>query len=73
MRSLGSNSESLVEMQGKAAYTRPKVVGHFPGPYASGSYVHQATLFSLVGNKPDKPEYPVYVVHMQHTPRQCTL
>jgi hypothetical protein len=32
-------------MQGKATYVRPKVVGPFPGPYASGSYVHRAALF----------------------------
>jgi hypothetical protein len=30
-------------MQGKAAYIRPKVVRPFPGPYASGNYVHRAT------------------------------
>jgi hypothetical protein len=32
-------------MQGKAAYTRPKVVGLFPGPCASGSYVHPCCAF----------------------------
>jgi hypothetical protein len=32
-------------MQEKTAYIRPKVVVSFPGPYASGSYVHQAALF----------------------------
>jgi hypothetical protein len=30
------------EMQGKAAYIRPKVVEPFLGPGASGSYVHRA-------------------------------
>jgi hypothetical protein len=29
-------------MQGKTAYIRPKVVGPFSEPCASGSYVHQA-------------------------------
>jgi hypothetical protein len=31
---------------GKTAYIRPKVVG----PYASGSYVHRAALFSVFIN-----------------------
>jgi hypothetical protein len=35
---------SLVEMQGKTAYIRPKVVGPFPGLCASRSYVHRAAL-----------------------------
>jgi hypothetical protein len=35
-------------MQGKTAYIRPKVVGPFPGPCASGSYVHWAALFFYV-------------------------
>jgi hypothetical protein len=34
-------------MQGRAAYIRPKVVGPFPGPCVSGSYVHRAAIFSL--------------------------
>jgi hypothetical protein len=29
-------------------YTRPKVVGPFPGPCASGSYVHRAALFCCI-------------------------
>jgi hypothetical protein len=37
--------QPLAEMLGKAAYIRPKVVGPFPGPCASGSYVHRAALF----------------------------
>jgi hypothetical protein len=32
-------------MQGNVAYIRSKVVGPFPGPCASGSYVHQTALF----------------------------
>jgi hypothetical protein len=32
-------------MQGNATYIRPKVVGPFPGPCASGSYVHRDALF----------------------------
>jgi hypothetical protein len=39
--------QPLAEMQGKAAYMRPKVVTPFPGPGASGSYVYWATLFIL--------------------------
>jgi hypothetical protein len=35
-------------MQGKAVYTRPKVVRFFPGPCASGSYVHWAALYTLM-------------------------
>jgi hypothetical protein len=37
-------------MQGKAAYIRLKVVAPFPGPCASGSYVHRAALFSNLMN-----------------------
>jgi hypothetical protein len=33
-------------MQGKVAYIRPKVVGPFPGPCASESYVHWAALLT---------------------------
>jgi hypothetical protein len=40
--------QPLAEMQGKAAYIRPKVVRPFPGHYASGSYVHLAALFFIV-------------------------
>jgi hypothetical protein len=29
-------------MQGNAVYIRPKVVGPFPGPCTSGSYMHRA-------------------------------
>jgi hypothetical protein len=32
--------QSLAELQGNAAYIRSKVVKPFPGPYASGSYMH---------------------------------
>jgi hypothetical protein len=32
---------------GKTAYIRPKVVGSFPGLYASGSYVHRDALFII--------------------------
>jgi hypothetical protein len=31
----------------KATYIRHKLVRTFSGPYASGSYVHRATLFML--------------------------
>jgi hypothetical protein len=34
-------------MQGKAAYIRSKLVGPFPGPCASGNYVHRAALFDV--------------------------
>jgi hypothetical protein len=37
--------QPLVEMQGKTAYIRPKVVGPFPVLDASGNYVHRATLY----------------------------
>jgi hypothetical protein len=45
---MGSKSwkQPLVEIQGKTAYIRPKVVGLFPGPCASGSNVHRAALFN---------------------------
>jgi hypothetical protein len=36
--------QSLVEMQRKVAYIRHKVVGPFPKPCTSGSYVHRAAL-----------------------------
>jgi hypothetical protein len=36
------NGNSLL---GKVAYIRRKVVGSFPGPCASGSYVHRAALY----------------------------
>jgi predicted GTPase len=32
-------------MQGKTGYIRPKVVGPFPGPCASGNNGHQVALF----------------------------
>jgi hypothetical protein len=32
-------------MQKNTVYIRPKVVGPFSEPYASGSYVHRAALF----------------------------
>jgi hypothetical protein len=35
-------------MQEKTTYIRPKVIGTFPRPCTSGSYVHQATLFFRV-------------------------
>jgi hypothetical protein len=35
----------LAEMQGNAAYIRPKLVGPYPEPCASGSYVYRAALF----------------------------
>jgi hypothetical protein len=35
----------LAEMQENAAYIRPKVVGPFPGPCVSGSYVHRVAPF----------------------------
>jgi len=37
--------QPLAEMQGKAAYKKTQVVGLFPGPCASGSYMHRAALF----------------------------
>jgi hypothetical protein len=33
-----SPGNSLLQMQGKAAYIRPKVIEPFPGPGTSGSY-----------------------------------
>jgi hypothetical protein len=43
-----SNSENtLAEMHEKFLCIRPKVIGSFLGPSVSGSYVHQAALFSL--------------------------
>jgi hypothetical protein len=39
--------QPLKEMQGKTAYIRPKVAGPFPGPYASGNYMHRAALFYI--------------------------
>jgi hypothetical protein len=36
-------------MQENTAYIRPKVVGPFPGPCASRSYVHPAALYSASG------------------------
>ncbi|KAL6645094.1 hypothetical protein ACP70R_016702 [Stipagrostis hirtigluma subsp. patula] len=38
-KSIGDLRNPLAEMQGKAAYKRPKVVGPFPQPCASGSYL----------------------------------
>jgi hypothetical protein len=32
-------------MRGKTGYIKPKVVGSFPEPCASESYMHQAALF----------------------------
>jgi hypothetical protein len=40
--------QPLAEMQGKAAYIRPKVVGPFPELCASGSYIHRAALFTII-------------------------
>jgi hypothetical protein len=37
--------QPLVEMQGKTVNIRPKVVGPFPAPCASWSYMHRAALF----------------------------
>jgi hypothetical protein len=36
-------------MQENVAYMRTKVVGLFPEPYASGSYVHWAALLKSTG------------------------
>jgi hypothetical protein len=36
------------EMQGKAAYIRPKVVGPFPIPCARESYMYRAALYMPV-------------------------
>jgi hypothetical protein len=44
-------------MQGKAAYIRPKVVGPFPRPCASKSYMHRAAL--MVGGAPTVVELPI--------------
>jgi hypothetical protein len=47
---MGSNpKQPLAEMQGKAAYIRPKVVGPFPKFCASRSYMHQAALYKEQG------------------------
>jgi hypothetical protein len=42
---MGSRKQPIAEMQRKTAYIKPKVVGPYPGPGASGSYVHRAALF----------------------------
>jgi hypothetical protein len=46
--SLVSCKQPLTEMQGKTAYIRTKVVGPFPGPCASGSYMHRADPFTML-------------------------
>jgi hypothetical protein len=38
--------QHLAEMPGKSVYIRPKVIGPFPRPYASGSYVHPDMLMN---------------------------
>jgi hypothetical protein len=40
--------QPLAEMQRKAAYIRHKVVGPFPRPCVSRSYVHWAALFIIL-------------------------
>jgi hypothetical protein len=46
---MGPWVQILVEMQGKTAYiSRLKVVGHFPRPCTSRSYVHQAALLEKI-------------------------
>jgi hypothetical protein len=52
--------QPLGEMQGKAAYIRPKAVGPFPGPYASGSYVHRAAFFLMCFNFNCNSGYETY-------------
>jgi hypothetical protein len=47
--------QPLAEMQGKAAYIIPKVVGPFLGPCASGSYVHRADLLHGATTTTTKP------------------
>jgi hypothetical protein len=42
-------------MKGKTSYIRPKVVGSFPGPGASGGYVHQAALLQRKGPRTTNP------------------
>jgi hypothetical protein len=51
--------QPLAEMQEKTAYIRPKVVGPFPGPCASGSYVHRATLYWMI-----KLSYSFLITHI---------
>jgi hypothetical protein len=58
-------------MQGKTVCIRPKVVGPFPGLYASGSYVHRAAPFTLVlcawYDFEILDRYTKYVDILQHT------
>jgi hypothetical protein len=46
---MGSSPENSLMQKCKRRlctyYIRPKVVGPFPGPYTSGSYMHQTALF----------------------------
>jgi hypothetical protein len=41
--------QPLVVIQGEAAYIRLKLVGPFPGPCASRSYMHRAALYTGFG------------------------
>jgi hypothetical protein len=42
---MGSSPITSCRIVGKTAYIRPKVVGPFPKPGASGSYVHLAWIW----------------------------
>jgi hypothetical protein len=45
---MGSSPEnSLLQKCRERLYTKPKVVGPFPGPGASGGYVHRVALLGL--------------------------
>jgi hypothetical protein len=48
-----SSKKPLTEMQGNAAYIRPKVVGPFPGYCTSRNYVHWAN-----------PNFASYDIHL---------
>jgi hypothetical protein len=43
-----AGNKPLAEMQGKDAYIRPNVVGPFPRPCISESYVHRAALHVFI-------------------------
>jgi hypothetical protein len=44
----------LAEMQRRAACIRPKVIGPFPRPRTSGSYVHRAALIVVYTTRTSK-------------------
>jgi hypothetical protein len=56
-RGFMSWKQPLAEIQGNAAYIRPKVVGSFPGPCTSESYMHQAAPFYRLKTLTDELSY----------------